>query len=149
MTKDMQHVLDCIAPTQYCHSCTQHVAQHATDSAHTNTHTFPAPSHHLQVGFFDIVALPLFQSFSQKFPEAEPLLAAVKENYEMWKDESPSPVAAGSAAGSGGSFSTAASALANGRTGSGLLSKAHSGGGGLLALRTTSSAGGSLAQANA
>eukprot|EP00877_Chromochloris_zofingiensis_P005018 jgi/Chrzof1/14517/Cz09g05220.t1 len=57
-----------------------------------------------QVGFFDIVALPLFQTFAQipdsdvypdllmccslqKFPESEPILHAVKENYNMWKDE--------------------------------------------------------------
>lgn len=38
-----------------------------------------------QVGFFDIVALPLFQSYAQAFPEALPLLDAVKDNYQMWK----------------------------------------------------------------
>ena len=40
-----------------------------------------------QVGFFDIVALPLFQSFAQAFGEATPLLDAVKDNYSMWRDE--------------------------------------------------------------
>lgn len=38
-----------------------------------------------QVGFFDIVALPLYQSFCQIFPAASPMLEAVKENYNMWK----------------------------------------------------------------
>jgi hypothetical protein len=40
-----------------------------------------------QVGFFDIVALPLFQSFAQAFPDASPMLDAVKDNYAMWKEE--------------------------------------------------------------
>ncbi|PNW81070.1 hypothetical protein CHLRE_07g342350v5 [Chlamydomonas reinhardtii] len=40
-----------------------------------------------QVGFFDIVALPLFQSFAQAFPEATPMLDAVKDNYAMWREE--------------------------------------------------------------
>ena len=41
----------------------------------------------LQVGFFDIVALPLFQSFAQAFPESTPMLDAVKDNYLMWREE--------------------------------------------------------------
>ena len=45
----------------------------------------PLPLH--QVGFFDIVALPLFQSFAQAFTEATPMLDAVKDNYNMWRDE--------------------------------------------------------------
>lgn len=40
-----------------------------------------------QVGFFDIVALPLFQSFSQAFADASPMLEAVKDNYAMWREE--------------------------------------------------------------
>lgn len=40
-----------------------------------------------QIGFFDIVALPLFQSFAQALPQATPMLDAVKDNYNMWKDE--------------------------------------------------------------
>jgi hypothetical protein len=40
-----------------------------------------------QVGFFDIVALPLFQSFAQAFPDATPMLDAVKDNYAMWREE--------------------------------------------------------------
>ena len=38
-----------------------------------------------QIGFFDIVALPLFQSFALTFPAASPMLEAVKDNYNMWK----------------------------------------------------------------
>jgi len=40
-----------------------------------------------QVGFFDIVALPLFQSFAHAFPESTPMLDAVKDNYAMWREE--------------------------------------------------------------
>ncbi|KAL6760116.1 3',5'-cyclic-nucleotide phosphodiesterase [Haematococcus lacustris] len=40
-----------------------------------------------QVGFFDIVALPLFQSFAQAFHDATPMLDAVKDNYQMWREE--------------------------------------------------------------
>ena len=40
-----------------------------------------------QVGFFDIVALPLFQSFAQAFGDATPMLEAVRDNYIMWKEE--------------------------------------------------------------
>ena len=40
-----------------------------------------------QVGFFDIVALPLFQSLAAAFPGAAPLLEAVRDNYAMWKEE--------------------------------------------------------------
>lgn len=40
-----------------------------------------------QVGFIDIVALPLFQSFAHVFQGAMPLLEAVKDNYAMWKEE--------------------------------------------------------------
>jgi hypothetical protein len=41
----------------------------------------------VQVGFFDIVALPLFQSFAQAFADAIPMLDAVKDNYAMWREE--------------------------------------------------------------
>jgi hypothetical protein len=52
----------------------------------------PTPCSHAdgaapQVGFFDIVALPLFQSFAQAFPDATPMLEAVKDNYAMWREE--------------------------------------------------------------
>lgn len=43
-----------------------------------------------QIGFFDIVAMPLFQSFSQVFCDATPLLDALRDNYMMWKEESSS-----------------------------------------------------------
>ncbi len=44
-----------------------------------------------QVGFFDIVAMPLFQSFAQAFADATPMLEAVRDNYNMWRDETGPP----------------------------------------------------------
>lgn len=41
-----------------------------------------------QMGFFDIVALPLFQSLAAAFSETTPMLDAVRDNYHMWRDES-------------------------------------------------------------
>ena len=41
-----------------------------------------------QVGFFDIVALPLFQTFAQAFSESTPMLEAVKDNYYLWREDS-------------------------------------------------------------
>ena len=41
-----------------------------------------------QVGFFDIVALPLFQSFTQACPDTAAILDAVRDNYDMWREES-------------------------------------------------------------
>jgi hypothetical protein len=32
-------------------------------------------------------ALPLFQSFAQAFTDATPMLEAVKDNYQMWREE--------------------------------------------------------------
>ncbi len=57
--------------------------------------------HCLQVGFFDIVALPLFQSLAQVFGGTVPLLDAVRDNYVMWKEEA---VVAHSSGGSNGSL---------------------------------------------
>ncbi|KAK9859297.1 hypothetical protein WJX84_010074 [Apatococcus fuscideae] len=37
-----------------------------------------------QVGFFEIVALPLFAGYVQVIPNAKPLLDAVKSNYRFW-----------------------------------------------------------------
>jgi hypothetical protein len=39
----------------------------------------------LQVGFFDIVALPLFYSWATVFPEAMPLVRAVEDNCNRWR----------------------------------------------------------------
>lgn len=47
----------------------------------------PPPCADAQVGFFDIVALPLFQSFAQVFVETTPMLEAVKDNYTMWRED--------------------------------------------------------------
>ncbi|WIA11311.1 hypothetical protein OEZ85_011434 [Tetradesmus obliquus] len=40
-----------------------------------------------QVGFFDIVALPLYTSLAQRFPGCRPMLEAVLDNYAMWKEQ--------------------------------------------------------------
>ena len=78
---------------------------HSYSRADTYTHMHSCvaldwrPSHSLlappvvlmQVGFFDIVALPLFQSFAQAFPDSTPLLDAVKDNYSMWREEFSQP----------------------------------------------------------
>lgn len=37
-----------------------------------------------QVGFFDIVGIPLFQAFAEAFEGATPLLASVFVNYSNW-----------------------------------------------------------------
>ncbi|KAK9868898.1 hypothetical protein WJX84_009064 [Apatococcus fuscideae] len=37
-----------------------------------------------QVGFFEIVALPLYKAYCECFPGAQPALEAVKANYAMW-----------------------------------------------------------------
>ena len=38
----------------------------------------------LQVGFYEIVALPLFTSYAQAISDAKPLLDAVMHNYNFW-----------------------------------------------------------------
>jgi hypothetical protein len=53
-----------------------------------------------QVGFFDIVALPLFQSLAQVFSGTVPLLDAVRDNYVMWKEETAVNHSSGSSNGS-------------------------------------------------
>jgi len=39
-----------------------------------------------QVGFFDYVALPLYQTLAKAFPSTEPMLVGVKANYQCWRD---------------------------------------------------------------
>lgn len=38
----------------------------------------------LQVGFFEIVVLPLVKAFVELIPTARPLLNSVNANYGMW-----------------------------------------------------------------
>ncbi len=38
----------------------------------------------MQVGFFEIVAMPLFKSYVELFAAAQPMLNAVKANYKYW-----------------------------------------------------------------
>lgn len=42
-----------------------------------------------QVGFFDIVAMPLFRSFSSMFPDCGPMVKAVEDNFKMWQEMEP------------------------------------------------------------
>ncbi|KAK9824027.1 hypothetical protein WJX72_007091 [[Myrmecia] bisecta] len=39
-----------------------------------------------QVGFFEVVVLPLFRAFITIFPRAQPMLERVEDNYQMWRD---------------------------------------------------------------
>ena len=38
-----------------------------------------------QVGFFEVVVMPLYQSLSVVVPAAHSMLATVSENYLMWR----------------------------------------------------------------
>ncbi len=38
----------------------------------------------MQVGFFEIVAMPMFRSYVELIPGAQPLLDGVMANYEYW-----------------------------------------------------------------
>ena len=38
-----------------------------------------------QVGFFNIVGMPLFQAIADVFPDMKPLLATLVGNYRMWE----------------------------------------------------------------
>ncbi|KAJ9520545.1 hypothetical protein QJQ45_007397 [Haematococcus lacustris] len=48
-----------------------------------------------QVGFFDFVALPLFNNFTARFTAAKPLLHGVTQNYRHWQAEAAVASAAG------------------------------------------------------
>eukprot|EP00746_Dinoflagellata_sp_MGD_P001501 gnl/MRDRNA2_/MRDRNA2_102830_c0_seq1.p1 gnl/MRDRNA2_/MRDRNA2_102830_c0~~gnl/MRDRNA2_/MRDRNA2_102830_c0_seq1.p1 ORF type:complete len:762 (-),score=138.66 gnl/MRDRNA2_/MRDRNA2_102830_c0_seq1:161-2446(-) len=39
-----------------------------------------------QIGFFDYVALPLYQTLTKAFPMTEPMLLGVQANYEKWSE---------------------------------------------------------------
>lgn len=39
----------------------------------------------LQLGFFNIVGIPLFKSFAELFPEAQPMLDGVMSNFKHWE----------------------------------------------------------------
>ena len=38
-----------------------------------------------QVGFFDVIVLPLFRAFRALFPLAAPMAGGVEANYAYWK----------------------------------------------------------------
>lgn len=42
----------------------------------------------MQVAFFEVVVLPMFQSMAAVLPGAQVMLNAVSENYVMWRSES-------------------------------------------------------------
>jgi hypothetical protein len=42
------------------------------------------PSAALQIGFFDIVAMPMFHNFTRVFGAAKPLFLNVLRNYNYW-----------------------------------------------------------------
>ena len=44
-----------------------------------------------QVGFFEVVGLPLFQSMATVVPGAHVLLEATTANYTLWRHESDNP----------------------------------------------------------
>ncbi|KAJ9521684.1 hypothetical protein QJQ45_015392, partial [Haematococcus lacustris] len=51
-----------------------------------------------QVGFFDFVALPLFNNFTTRFTAAKPLLSGVMANYRYWQLQAAAAVEAQAAA---------------------------------------------------
>ncbi|KAJ9520692.1 hypothetical protein QJQ45_007556 [Haematococcus lacustris] len=51
-----------------------------------------------QVGFFEFVALPLFNNFTARFTAAKPLLQGVMANYHYWQAQAAAMAAEGSAA---------------------------------------------------
>ena len=48
-----------------------------------------------QPGFFTIVAMPMFHSFCSVFPACQPMLRAVKSNYQHWLADGAAPETAG------------------------------------------------------
>jgi hypothetical protein len=62
----------------------------------------------LQVGFFDIVIIPLFHTFGKVFGNCRPLLTYVMRNYRYWADlQAQQALAEAVAAGSSSSSSSA------------------------------------------
>lgn len=54
------------------------------DWAHESQLTTPGIA--MQVGFFEIVALPLFKGYVELIPAAQPMLDAIKANYQHWHE---------------------------------------------------------------
>ncbi len=52
-------------------------------------------SYAVQVGFFEIVALPLFSAYTSMLPAAKPLLDAAMSNYHFWHSTAASAEARG------------------------------------------------------
>jgi len=43
-----------------------------------------------QLGFFDIIAIPMFHNFSRAFPGCKPMMDLIMTNYRYWKSQAPS-----------------------------------------------------------
>jgi hypothetical protein len=61
-----------------------------------------------QVGFFDIVIIPLFHTFGKVFGNCRPLLTYVMRNYRYWADLQAQQALAEAVAAAGGSSSSSA-----------------------------------------
>jgi hypothetical protein len=46
----------------------------------------------MQVGFFDVVVLPLFQTYVRAVPAANPMLMAIMTNYKRWQETPCDPI---------------------------------------------------------
>ena len=58
----------------------------------------------LQVGFFEIVGVPLYRNFAAVFQQARPLLDGMADNLSMWRSETLTPKSRGSPVGTPGSL---------------------------------------------
>ena len=52
---------------------------------HTNTCSFNLACVFSQVGFFNIVGIPLFKAMVSLFPNAQPILDGALVNYREWE----------------------------------------------------------------
>jgi hypothetical protein len=57
---------------------------------------------HLQVGFFDVVVIPLYHTFGKVFSSCRPLLTYVMRNYNHWTDVQRSSATANQASAAAG-----------------------------------------------
>lgn len=46
----------------------------------------------MQVGFFEVVALPLFGTMAKVLPAAQHMLRAAQDNYSRWRAGNPMPI---------------------------------------------------------
>ena len=65
--------------------CHCHCGLCLTTPATSTASLTPCPP--LQLGFFNVVVLPLFNSLASVFPAVGPMLASVQDNCAMWVEE--------------------------------------------------------------